>query len=177
MSIISQLGVIILIIVIIFILVRSNRQLTQAAEEGEHFVDEWAMRELKKEEMANALTKIERQEADETEAGCENKMELEKEIITFVELNEYRHPLREIPVTKLPFTIGRAPDNDLVIDELSIAKKHCHIIRKNKSLILEDAGTRNKMAVGELVQKEMILKDNMYMKIGTREFLVKITDL
>lgn len=60
MSILSQIGILILIGCIIFILVRSNKTLEKAAEEGEHFVDEWALRQQKKEE--RLLEKEEREQ-------------------------------------------------------------------------------------------------------------------
>ena len=50
MSILSQIGVVILIGCIIFILIRSNKTLEDVSREGEHFVDEWDMRQQKKEE-------------------------------------------------------------------------------------------------------------------------------
>lgn len=41
MSIISQIGVVILIAFIVLVLIRSNKNLKKASEEGESFVDEW----------------------------------------------------------------------------------------------------------------------------------------
>ena len=43
MSIISQIGVVILIAFIVLVLIRSNKNLKKASEEGENFVDEWAL--------------------------------------------------------------------------------------------------------------------------------------
>ena len=60
MSILSQIGIVVLIGCIIFILIRSNKTLKEASEEGEHFVDEWALRQQKKEE--RALEKEERRQ-------------------------------------------------------------------------------------------------------------------
>ena len=51
MSIISQIGVVILIAFIVLVLIRSNKNLKKASEEGESFVDEWALRQEKKEEI------------------------------------------------------------------------------------------------------------------------------
>ena len=48
MSIISQIGVVILIAFIVLVLIRSNKNLKKASEEGESFVDEWALRQEKK---------------------------------------------------------------------------------------------------------------------------------
>ena len=51
MSIISQIGIVILIAFIVLVLIRSNKNLKKASEEGENFVDEWALRQEKKEEI------------------------------------------------------------------------------------------------------------------------------
>ena len=45
MSIISQIGVVILIAFIVLVLIRSNKNLKKASEEGESLVDEWALRQ------------------------------------------------------------------------------------------------------------------------------------
>ena len=63
MSILSQIGIVVLIGCIIIILIRSNKTLKEASEEGEHFVDEWALRQQKKEEQA--LEKEERRQEKE----------------------------------------------------------------------------------------------------------------
>lgn len=50
MSIVAQAGVVLLIVCIVFILIRSNRGLAKAAEEGEYFIDEWEEQQRRKEE-------------------------------------------------------------------------------------------------------------------------------
>ena len=54
MSIISQIGVVILIAFIVLVLIRSNKNLKKASEEGESFVDEWALRQEKKEKSSKS---------------------------------------------------------------------------------------------------------------------------
>ena len=203
MSILSQIGVIFLIVFIILVLIRSNRQLVKAAEEGEHFVDEWALREKRRQELLEeeAAQKKRRQESfAEDRSGnsfygysldtecTESEIPGEREIpdnvvpihreadarITLVELDENRRPIRKIPVHCLPFTIGRGLDNDLVLDNLSVAKKHCRIIRKNHAVVIEDTGSRNKLAVGEAVEAETVLRDQLCLGIGESEFLVEM---
>lgn len=229
MSILSQIGIIVLIIFIIFILIRSNRQLMEAAEEGEHFVDEWALREERKQEIIAAKEERKRElmtaeeerkrelmaaeegkkqelllagekkkqqnrktednyEVDEIierknpEKDCDlpdNVVSIHREPeaeLAFVELDENRRPIRRIPVRKLPFVIGRAADNDLVIDDLCVAKKHCRIIRKNHAFVMEDEGSRNKLAVGGAVLTETVLKDRLIIGIGNKEFLVELQE-
>ena len=58
MSIISQIGVVILIAFIVLVLIRSNKNLKKASEEGENFVDEWALRQEKKEEIKQKREKF-----------------------------------------------------------------------------------------------------------------------
>ena len=74
MSILSQIGIVVLIGCIIFILIRSNKTLKEASEEGEQFVDEWALRQQKKEE--RALEKEERRQ--EKEERLRDKKERKK---------------------------------------------------------------------------------------------------
>ena len=74
MSILSQIGIVVLIGYIIFILIRSNKTLKEASEEGEQFVDEWALRQQKKEE--RALEKEERRQ--EKEERLRDKKERKK---------------------------------------------------------------------------------------------------
>ena len=50
MSILSQIGVVVLIAFIILILIRSNKTLEEVSKEGEHFVDEWDLRQQRKAE-------------------------------------------------------------------------------------------------------------------------------
>lgn len=65
MSFLSQMGVIILIIFIIIVLIRANKTLDEVYEEGEHFVDEWDLRQQKKE--ARALERQNRKQEKKTE--------------------------------------------------------------------------------------------------------------
>ena len=64
MSFLSQMGVIILIIFIIIVLIRANKTLDEVYEEGEHFVDEWDLRQQKKE--ARALERQNRKQEKKT---------------------------------------------------------------------------------------------------------------
>lgn len=79
MSILSQIGILILIGCIIFILIRSNKTLEKASEEGEHFVDEWELRQQKKEE--RRLEKEERKQ-EKAQRFLEKKQEKAQEWIS-----------------------------------------------------------------------------------------------
>ncbi len=205
MSILSQIGVALLILVIVFILVRSNRQLEEAAREGEHFVDEWAIKEIRKQELEKARKQLpdrrktsgqdrpnpvqgpERTETFQEQEGTEVLQEqvfrkdptpavrMVDTGISLVELDDAGNPVSRTRVQKLPFTIGRAPENDLVIDDLRAARKHCMIQQKGQSFVLEDEGSRNQVEINGSRQEETVLADQLLLSIAGREFLVVMT--
>ncbi|MBQ9157306.1 MAG: FHA domain-containing protein [Eubacterium sp.] len=202
MSILSQAGMILLIICIIPVLIRSNRQLSEAASEGEHFVDEWALKEMRRQELLQeeAARREERLQLEkakreirlkEEQARREKRIKQEEALpelpdnivpiyrepevrLALVELDERRNPVRKIQVRRLPFTIGRDADNDLVIDNLTVARKHCRITSRNQAIVMEDSGSRNKLAVGGAMTSETVLSDRMSIGIGDREYLVEM---
>ena len=79
MSIISQIGVVILIAFIVLVFIRSNKNLKKASEEGENFVDEWALRQEKKEEIKQKREekKLEVQKEKEQKSYKRNRNEKE----------------------------------------------------------------------------------------------------
>ena len=199
MSILSQIGIVVLIGCIIFILIRSNKTLKEASEEGEHFVDEWALRQQKKEE--RALEKEERRQEKEEpiqekeepiqeqdwevddDGDQEDSKSREKIIsmdqyrntgVILVQMDERRRPVARVRVTKLPFTIGRSQENMLVLDDLCVARKHCRIVERNGAFVLEDVGTANKIFAGGAVTDHVVLADQSTFYIGNVEFRVEM---
>lgn len=196
MSVLSQLGMAALIVSIIFILIRSNRQLVKAAQEGEQFVDEWALREQKRQELLAFKEQRGKAEAEEPvreeTAAQMQEMQIPDNVIpirreqdpdldpvdmVLTEFDEEGRQIRSVPVRHLPFTIGRSPENDLVIDDLCIAKKHCQIVKRNQTVIMEDVGSRNKIAVGGSLSSQAVLTDHLMIGIGNREFMVTVNGL
>ncbi|MCD8018167.1 MAG: FHA domain-containing protein [Clostridiales bacterium] len=250
MSILAQIGVVLLIVCIVLILIRSNKTLEEVSKEGEHFVDEWDLRQQRKEE--RALEKEEKKQQKE-ERVREKKLEkshkgnhqtetkevqsqdgvmaehakgkgiyepderempddvmskdvMEKDIveedlieesigdmdgtsagadifsmdkyrnpqITLVELDENHRTVRRIPVTKLPFTIGRSKENMLELDDLCVARKHCRIVERNGAFLLEDVGTANKLYVNGEITDHVELADQLEVYIGNVELRVEM---
>lgn len=93
MSILSQIGMVLLIGAIIFILIRSNKTLEEAAKEGENFVDEWDMHQKRKEErlqerktkkikkISLSKTKKEKEEPECAKQQAEDSRDYEEESI------------------------------------------------------------------------------------------------
>lgn len=51
--------------------------------------------------------------------------------------------IKEIPITKTPVTIGRKPDNDIVIDNMSVSGHHARVVTQGTSYVLEDLQSTN----------------------------------
>ncbi|MFN0093456.1 MAG: FhaA domain-containing protein [Dehalococcoidia bacterium] len=52
-----------------------------------------------------------------------------------------------VRLTHTPFTIGRAPDNDLVLADLSVSRNHARIMKAGEGFMIEDLGSRNGILV------------------------------
>ena len=50
--------------------------------------------------------------------------------------------VREVPVGSRPVTIGRAPDNDLSVDNLAVSSYHAKIFFEGGRMVIEPAATR-----------------------------------
>ncbi len=70
---------------------------------------------------------------------------------------------RVIPVTSAGLELGRAAENDVVIDEDGVSRFHARLIFDNGSLWLRDAGSRN----GVFVNDKRV-GDHRALKVGDR---------
>jgi pSer/pThr/pTyr-binding forkhead associated (FHA) protein len=67
--------------------------------------------------------------------------------------------------------IGRAPDCDVVIQDLKASRRHCQLTRKEDGFLLEDLGSRNGTLVnGAKITQPMLLKVNQTFQIGDTMF-------
>lgn len=52
---------------------------------------------------------------------------------------------------KTEFTLGRSPENDIIIDDPVVGRKHIHIVYKSENeLIIEDLGTNNSSFINDI---------------------------
>ena len=199
MSILSQIGVVILIVFIILILIRSNKTLEEASKEGEHFVDEWDLRQqrkaarvIEKEQKKHNRTVFlkEEEECEVLEEDFEVPEEEEKPClrkdnivfmddyknpgITLTEIDENNQVGRRVKVDRIPFTIGRSNENQLVLDDLCVARNHCRIVEWDGQFILEDMGSVNKLFVNGKSEEKVVLRDQLTVYIGNVEFRVEL---
>ena len=65
--------------------------------------------------------------------------------------------LEEFPVTRESVTVGRAPDNDIVIDNTLVSRHHVKIVQEGTHYIVEDLGSGN----GTLLNGQEVVKETL----------------
>ncbi|MFT6144638.1 MAG: pSer/pThr/pTyr-binding forkhead associated (FHA) protein [Myxococcota bacterium] len=81
---------------------------------------------------------------------------------------------RRIPVPDGGLKIGRAPENDLILEGDGVSRFHARLLLDNGSLWLQDAGSRNGVFVnGVRVTGHQALRVEDAMTVGSHEFTVR----
>src|SRR5437868_15254660 len=82
--------------------------------------------------------------------------------------------IKEIPITKGDITVGRRPDNDIVIDNPTVSGHHCKITISGDSFFVEDLNSSNGVFVNAKKVIKSGLKDNDV--IGIAKHALKFID-
>jgi pSer/pThr/pTyr-binding forkhead associated (FHA) protein len=80
--------------------------------------------------------------------------------------------LKEIPLGGRPVTIGRAPDNDIPIDNLAVSNYHARVYLEAGSLVVEDLNSLNGSFLNDIRVERAMLKDGDTILIGKHVILV-----
>ena len=80
--------------------------------------------------------------------------------------------LKEIPLGNSPVTIGRAPDNDIHIDNLAVSNYHARVYVEAGSLVVEDLNSLNGSFLNDMRVERAMLKDGDSILIGKHEIVV-----
>lgn len=62
--------------------------------------------------------------------------------------------------------IGRAVENDIFLDDVTVSRKHAEIVRSGNAYLVRDCGSLNGTYVDGLVQNEAHLSDGSELNIG-----------
>jgi hypothetical protein len=81
-------------------------------------------------------------------------------------LKFHEQVLKEIPLDKPQFTVGRKPDNDLVIDDPAVSGHHALIFSEEGAFFIEDLGSTNGTFVNDAKIQEEKLKHGDCIAIG-----------
>jgi pSer/pThr/pTyr-binding forkhead associated (FHA) protein len=63
-------------------------------------------------------------------------------------------------------SIGRSTDNDIFLDDVTVSRKHAHIIREGRTYSIRDLGSLNGTYVDGKVEESAQLSDGMELHIG-----------
>ncbi len=80
--------------------------------------------------------------------------------------------LKEVPLGTRPVTIGRAPDNDIPIDNLAVSNYHARVYLEAGSLVVEDLNSLNGSFLNDIRVERAMLKDGDTILIGKHVVLV-----
>jgi hypothetical protein len=80
--------------------------------------------------------------------------------------------LKEVPLGTRPVTIGRAPDNDIPIDNLAVSNYHARVYVEAGSLVVEDLNSLNGSFLNDIRVERAMLKDGDTILIGKHEIIV-----
>jgi len=81
--------------------------------------------------------------------------------------------LKEIKITQPEFTIGRRPDNDLVIDHAAVSGRHARIVQVQSVFFLEDVGSTNGTFVNDRRIDRRQLQDTDVVTIGKHRLIFR----
>lgn len=83
--------------------------------------------------------------------------------------------LKEVSLGTRPVTIGRAPDNDLAIDNLAVSNYHARVYTEAGSLVVEDLNSLNGSFLNDIRIERAMLKDGDTIQIGKHQIWVDQT--
>jgi phosphoserine phosphatase RsbU/P len=77
---------------------------------------------------------------------------------------------REIEISRTPFTLGRQSDNDLVLLDSRISRRHARIVKDDADYVLEDIGSRHGTFVnGDRIAASHRLKSGDQISLGVTD--------
>lgn len=80
-----------------------------------------------------------------------------------------------IEITHVPFTIGRASWNDLVLANMAVSRAHARIVSSPEGLVIEDLGSRNGVIVDGVRTERALLAPGAMVRLGDVYFWLEYT--
>jgi len=74
-------------------------------------------------------------------------------------------------IDKSIFTIGRSPESDIFLDDITVSRKHAVLEKINKDFRIKDLGSLNGCYINDKIVENSILKDGDRIQIGKYIFL------
>jgi SARP family transcriptional regulator, regulator of embCAB operon len=81
------------------------------------------------------------------------------------------------PIKGMATTIGRLPDNDIVLNDGKVSRRHAVIVNTGISFVIYDAGSANGVEMhGRLITNSAPLSDGDEIRIGTTDFVFEMRE-
>jgi len=80
---------------------------------------------------------------------------------------------KQVNITPLPFSLGRLPENQLVVPDPKVSRYHCQIVQKSGRYYLVDLGSANGTFVNRQRITEKLLENNDVISIGDMKLVYK----
>ena len=87
----------------------------------------------------------------------------------FLKFNE--QVLKEIPLDEPQLTIGRKPDNDLVIDNPAVSGHHARVVKEEGGFFIEDLGSTNGTFLNDAKVQKQKLKNTDRVSVGKHSLI------
>lgn len=71
-----------------------------------------------------------------------------------------------VPLTHVPFVIGRGPGNDLVLPSFAVSRRHAQIVATAAGLVIRDLGSRNGLVANGARVSEVPLQPGVRVVVG-----------
>lgn len=78
-----------------------------------------------------------------------------------------------IALTHTPFTLGRGPDNDLVLVSLAVSRRHARVVWTPDGFAMEDTGSRNGLLVGDVRWNRVLLGPGVAVRVGDIDIVLE----
>jgi len=70
--------------------------------------------------------------------------------------------------------VGKAPDNDLVLDDDTVSRHHCEFERGEHGVVVRDLGSTNQTKVGRTAIREAVVEAGAIVRVGGVELAVRV---
>ena len=87
----------------------------------------------------------------------------------FLKFNE--QVLKEIPLDEPQLTIGRKPDNDLMIDNPAVSGHHARVVKEEGGFFIEDLGSTNGTFLNDAKVQKQKLKNTDRISVGKHSLI------
>lgn len=174
MDFFAQIGVGLVVALILFIIIKSNKSLEKAYIESQ---------DIEKENIVKQEDKvIERQKVERSSHTVASDLvinqEKRKKVADFYiwTLDAGGRLENKMEVDHYPFTIGRATDNDFCIEDNSVSSHHAQLIKEGDFVVLKDMNSLNKIFVNGRQTLEVKVRDGLCVFLGNTELYFEKND-